>query len=344
MRRYLLSAVLFLSVLLSTVVAAQDASYTFTTIDAPNASATVAVDLNNHGQVVGYYYEINDPSGLAHGFLYDQGRITTIDVPAALYTEGTSIHYTEVAAINARGQIIGNYDGNHGFLYEGGLFTRLDPPGALSTGVRAINAQGQIVGYYVDEAYHWFLYEKGVYTIINPPSAPDFYSAPLAINDRGQIVGLAVDSQGNQYEVLYNEGVFTRLDVPGAVQTQATAINAKGQIVGWWSDRPEGPDAVPQYGFLYDDGVFTSFHAPGSPPSTLPQAINAQGQIVGVYYLEGDTISYGFLYEDGVLTRLHVPGAVVSEALAINAQGQIVGLYTSPDQRAHAFLATPTKK
>jgi probable HAF family extracellular repeat protein len=44
------------------------------------------------------------------------------------------------------------------------------------------------------------------------------------------------------------------------------------------------------------------------------------------------------------LTRLHPPGAIVSEALAINAQGQIVGLYTSPDQRGHAFLATPTKK
>jgi hypothetical protein len=37
MSHYLLPAVLFLSVLLSTLVAAQDASYTFTTIDVPGA-------------------------------------------------------------------------------------------------------------------------------------------------------------------------------------------------------------------------------------------------------------------------------------------------------------------
>jgi hypothetical protein len=39
MRRSLLSAVLSLSVLLSTLVAAQDASYTFTTIDIPSGVA-----------------------------------------------------------------------------------------------------------------------------------------------------------------------------------------------------------------------------------------------------------------------------------------------------------------
>ena len=40
MHRALLSAVLSLNVLLSTLVAAQDASYTFTTIDVPGARGT----------------------------------------------------------------------------------------------------------------------------------------------------------------------------------------------------------------------------------------------------------------------------------------------------------------
>ena len=44
MRRYLLSAVLSLSVLLSTLVAAQAASYTFTTIRCPRShTGTVAL-------------------------------------------------------------------------------------------------------------------------------------------------------------------------------------------------------------------------------------------------------------------------------------------------------------
>ena len=42
MHRSLLSAVLSLSVLLSTLVAAQDASYTFTTFDVPDATHTFA--------------------------------------------------------------------------------------------------------------------------------------------------------------------------------------------------------------------------------------------------------------------------------------------------------------
>jgi uncharacterized membrane protein len=101
MRRYLLPAVLSLGVLLSALVAAQDASYTFTTIDVPNALATAAIDINNQGQVLGYYYLDNDPSALPHGFLYDKGGITTIDVPGALYTM--------VQEINDRGQIVGLY-------------------------------------------------------------------------------------------------------------------------------------------------------------------------------------------------------------------------------------------
>jgi uncharacterized membrane protein len=111
MHRSLLSAVLSLSVLLSTPVAAQDASYTFTTIDVPNALGTGAIDINNQGQVLGHCYLDNDPSFIPHGFLYGQGRITTIDVPGALFTT--------VEEINDRGQIIGNYDSNYAFLYDG---------------------------------------------------------------------------------------------------------------------------------------------------------------------------------------------------------------------------------
>ena len=46
MHRALLSVVLSLSVLLSTLVAAQDASYTFTPIDVPGATRTEAHGIN----------------------------------------------------------------------------------------------------------------------------------------------------------------------------------------------------------------------------------------------------------------------------------------------------------
>ena len=65
MHRSLLSAVLSLSVLLSTVVAAQDASYTFTTIDMPGVLHTGAYGINEKGQIVGAF---QDATG-GHGFL-----------------------------------------------------------------------------------------------------------------------------------------------------------------------------------------------------------------------------------------------------------------------------------
>jgi hypothetical protein len=56
MHRSLLPAVLSLSILLSTLVAAQDASYTFTTIDVPGATmSTEAYGINNAGQIVGVF-------------------------------------------------------------------------------------------------------------------------------------------------------------------------------------------------------------------------------------------------------------------------------------------------
>jgi hypothetical protein len=61
MHRSLLSIVLSLSLLLSALVAAQDASYTFTTIDVPGGNATQVFGINTLGQTVGYYI---DASGL----------------------------------------------------------------------------------------------------------------------------------------------------------------------------------------------------------------------------------------------------------------------------------------
>jgi probable HAF family extracellular repeat protein len=69
MHRFLLSTVLSLSVLLSTLVAAQDVSYTFTTIDVSSATYTAAHGINAAGQIVGTFDD-----GLNHGFLATPAR------------------------------------------------------------------------------------------------------------------------------------------------------------------------------------------------------------------------------------------------------------------------------
>jgi probable HAF family extracellular repeat protein len=110
MHRFLLSTVLSLSVLLSTLVAAQDVSYTFTTIDVSSATYTAAHGINAAGQIVGTF---DDAAGVRHGFLKDGATFTTFDLPP-----GPPSARTEPFGINTAGQIVGTFDDglNHGFL------------------------------------------------------------------------------------------------------------------------------------------------------------------------------------------------------------------------------------
>jgi probable HAF family extracellular repeat protein len=102
--------------------------------------------INDKGQAVGYYTTTNS----TNGFLYSNGKYTTIDVPGATATV--------LQGINDKGQIVGYYElGSsntpHGFLYSGGTFINIDEPLATNgTVVTGINNKGEIVGYYQDSS------------------------------------------------------------------------------------------------------------------------------------------------------------------------------------------------
>jgi probable HAF family extracellular repeat protein len=65
-----------------------------------------------------------------------------------------------------------------------------------------INNQGQVVGIFEDFAGDnttGFLWQDGVMTDLNtliPPGSPLFIKEPVGINDRGEIVGFGLDSNG----------------------------------------------------------------------------------------------------------------------------------------------------
>src|SRR5215216_699334 len=109
MHRALLSAVLSLSLLLSPLVAAQDASYTFTTIDVPGSISTVAYGINTAGQIVGSFRDAGLPGFPNRGFLKDGTTFITIDVPGA--------EWTEAHGINIAGQIVGTFSDTTGGLH-----------------------------------------------------------------------------------------------------------------------------------------------------------------------------------------------------------------------------------
>jgi probable HAF family extracellular repeat protein len=176
----------------------------------------------------------------------------------------------------------------------------------------------------------------------------------LGINDSGQIVGNYGDASLNTHSFLLSKGQYTTLDDPNAGTganlsnfffpgTDATGVNNRGQVVGFYIDQNNV-----EHSFLYSDGQFTTIDPPGAAnnPGPSPLAlvnvdqavsINKQGQIVGGY-TDANGMTHGYLLSHGQYTTLDYPGAASTIALGINDHGQIVGYYIDSSGVEHGFL------
>jgi Lipase (class 3) len=308
-------------------------TYSYTTLDAPQATLTSAGNINDAGQIVGDYF---DSSGTRHAFLLSGGIYTTIRAESA---------ESVVSDINASGQIIGEYlvPGNNyydAFLYSGGTYTTINVPASLGayTSPSAINASGQIVGNYVGNGlYHGFLSSGGTYTSISVTSSGNYGTIATSINTSGHIVGYFGNDQDHLHGFLDVGGNYTTVDVIGSTSTIALRINDSGQITGNYVDSNGNV-----HGFLDIGGNYTTIEPPGSSQS-LVQDINASGQIVGIYsYGVGPGQSfYGFLYSGGTYTTIDALGNSETTPESINDSGQIVGVYYDSNG-THGFLAIPS--
>ncbi len=121
-------------------------------------SQTGPSGINNNGQIVGEY---GDSTGVAHGFLLQQGKYSTIDFPGADLGSFAN-------GINSGGQVSGCYFTDtgyvQGYLLSRGGYTPLVFPGATVTCAQGINDQGQIAGYFratSDGPFHGFIASPG---------------------------------------------------------------------------------------------------------------------------------------------------------------------------------------
>jgi uncharacterized membrane protein len=171
----------------------------FHAIDVPfsGSSNTEAFGINGQGEIVGGYFLSSMRGGSEHGFLDSSGVFTSLEVPSA--------ELTEVNGISNTALIVGSFsDANfnqHGFVLKEGLFQVIDDPSATN-GTRAfgVNDLGQIVGDYFTAEFggrvHGFLLDAGVFNAIDVPFRGSFNTVVRGINDRGDLVGLFSDAQG----------------------------------------------------------------------------------------------------------------------------------------------------
>jgi hypothetical protein len=224
-----------------------------------------------------------------------------------------------------------------GFVFRQGLVGRgvstplREVPGAAITAHLGINNLGQITGTFIDatapnpdgasDTGHGFVQDRrGHTTSFDVPGAS--LTLPNGINDRGQIAGAYVDTDGAASPgsvhgfIRDRRGAIITFEVPFWRLHNVSDINNRGQIVGYY-DRP---DFAGGGGFLRDrDGTITTIIYPGAPYTEV-HSINDRGQLTGAYLQPGaapnpdGTIPagtvHGFVWERGRFTSFDVPGSI----------------------------------
>src|SRR5262245_60972469 len=157
---------------------------------------------------------------------------------------------------------------------------------------------------------------------------------PQKINERGDIVGVFVDSSGvTRGFVRFSDGSFSAPivdpnDVVGF--TEGRGINNRRTVVGDYL----ASDLVNLHGFFLAGGTFTGFDVPGAV-FTAVLSINNPGDFTGTF-VDSSGIQQAFVSVGGTLTSFSVPGAPATLAYDINdSKRLVVGYYVDASGVLH---------
>lgn len=134
---------------------------------------------------------------------------------------------------------------------------------------------------------------------------------------------------------------ITDLGTLGGLESGATGINNRGQVVGSSSiaiSPLNKNDTEELHAFLYSNGRMIDLGTLGGP-SSIANGINNKGQVVG--NSQTSCTYHAFLYSDGQMKDIGTLGGEFAFANAINDAGQVVG-YSGQEGR-HAFIYSQGK-
>ena len=245
---------------------------TYTSLDYPGATSTVASNISESGLVVGYYM---DGDGKEHGFVKDGETWTSLDYPGATFTRAYDINDVGQVLVDAAG---------HALLKDGETYTPITYPGAYATGATSINNSGQIAGSYFTTLgnpcdWHGYLKDGDIYASLDISGA--YNTLATGISESGLILGYYASwSDGGVAHGFVKDGEdITLLDFP---YREPRAINDAGQMLGYnygpYSYVGDG-ESLALIGF--PDYVIGNrvFRVDG----TTARGINNAGHIVGSY-------------------------------------------------------------
>lgn len=247
---------------------------------------------------------------------------------------------TQPVSINDRFWVTGSYtdaNGNtRGFVRDGrGRISTFDVGGSTYTFPEAIDFAGDVAGTYNDANafHHSFLrYADGTFaTSFEPPDSLN--SQVIGMNEEGTVLGLYTETNSTPPAHGYlrcPNGMLTIFDYPGSIATLPSAINAEGEVTGIFQSVNNGVHSTGAF-LRLPNGEFTSFVIPQSNPpniSPLPTAINARGEIAGLFFDNDGTHEF-VRARDGRVTTFDIPG--VGGFVVLSSRGTVAGSLVEPD-------------
>ncbi len=286
---------------------------------------SVALDLNNHGQVVGYS-EMGD--GTLRAFIWDAVN--------GMQGIGAPGDHFSAQGINDAGQVVGGTAGQ-GFVWsEAGGMQYLNWGEAT-----AINEQGQVVGMrrVTENEYQAYVWQEGMGRTDIDTLGGNSYA--YDINENGTVVGTAYTSGGVAHAYTWDPVLgLTDLQTFGGDWAVGHAINDSGQVAGT------------AYGFFglhisslaVDwDEINGTYLLPTIEADSQGLDINRYGAIVGSSNEDNGPWHAALWHPDYGLLDLNqmytAEGWSLINAEAINDRGQIVG-YGTKDGVGRAYLLT----
>jgi probable HAF family extracellular repeat protein len=216
----------------------------------------------------------------------------------------------------------------------------------------AVNAHGHVIGrgdWGFDTPEYGFLWRSGANPQMEKLATLGGTSSGASdINNQGQIVGFADDSDQRRCACIWENGVIKSIGDLGGGRSYAYSINDAGQIVGesrtaanqnqwhafvWTPGATDGVASNPQ---MKDIGTL------GGHESTAA-CINASGSIVGVSHTANGDI-HAFLYTPGgnpQMQDLGTLGGRSSFGCGVNDAGNVVGMSTTANGELYGYLWSP---
>jgi hypothetical protein len=108
----------------------------------------------------------------------------------------------------------------------------------------------------------------------------------VAINDFGAAIGTYVDTSGQFHGFVAHGNRMTKVDFPGALNTEPTHINNRGEILGTYEIPTADGTGVQSHTFILHAGVYSTVTLPLSETVNIT-GMDDFGRLFGSYDSHG---------------------------------------------------------